>query len=79
MEEGWKDDQKEKEWACRRLQQVEQATADHVSWVKKSVTAVYDYKNRWQQTSMGIRLDETESAYLHANEHDRKEIVPIDW
>ena len=45
MEEGWKDDQKEKEWACRRLQQVEQATADRdAGRVKKSVIAVYDYK-----------------------------------
>ena len=45
MEEGWKDDQKEKEWACRRLQQVEQATADRgAGWVKKSGTAVCGYK-----------------------------------
>ncbi len=41
MKEGWKDDQKEKEWACHRLQQVEQATADHVRWLKKSGTSVW--------------------------------------
>ena len=45
MEDGWKVDQKEKEWACHRLQQVEQATADRdAGWVRESGTSVCGYK-----------------------------------